>query len=79
MEIPKDQIDKIMHAAQLSPTACNYQGQDCIVVTNKEKLAQMEKIVIDSLPEVNFKKHFGQRKERHGVTNVVTFDPIVLF
>ena len=67
-QIPKDQMDKIMHAAQLSPTACNYQGQDYIVVTNKEKLAQMEKIVIDSLPEVNFKKHFAQRKERHGVS-----------
>ena len=63
-QIPKDQMDKIMHAAQLSPTACNYQGQDYIVVTNKEKLAQMEKIVIDSLPEDNFKKHFVQRKEK---------------
>ena len=73
-QIPKDQMDKIMHAAQLSPTACNYQGQDYIVVTNKEKLAQMEKIVIDSLPEDNFKKHFVERKERHGVNNVVTCD-----
>ena len=73
-QIPKDQMDKIMHAAQLSPTACNYQGQDYIVVTNKEKLAQMGKIVIDSLPEDNFKKHFVERKERHGVNNVVTCD-----
>ena len=73
-QIPKDQMDKIMHAAQLSPTACDFQGQDYIVVTNKEKLAQLEKIVIDSLPEDNFKKHFVQRKERHGVTNVVTCD-----
>ena len=71
-QIPKDQMDKIMNAAQLSPTACNFQGQDYIVVTNKEKLAKLEKIIIDSLPEDNFKKHFVERKERHGVNNVVT-------
>ena len=73
-QIPKDQMDKIMNAAQLSPTACNFQGQDYIVVTNKEKLAKLEKIVIDSLPEDKFKKHFVERKERHGVNNVVTCD-----
>jgi nitroreductase len=73
-QIPKDQMDKIMNAAQLSPTACNFQGQDYIVVTNKEKLAKLEKIIIDSLPEDNFKKHFVERKERHGVNNVVTCD-----
>ena len=44
-QIPKDQMDKIMNAAQLSPTACNFQGQDYIVVTNKEKLAKLEKII----------------------------------
>ena len=59
-QIPKDQMDKIMNAAQLSPTACNFQGQDYII--------------IDSLPEDNFKKHFVERKERHGVNNVVTCD-----
>ena len=73
-QIPKDQMDKIMNAAQLSPTACNFQGQDYIVVKNKEKLAKLEKIIIDSLPEDNFKKHFVERKERHGVNNVVTCD-----
>ena len=73
-QIPKEQMDKIMNAAQISPTACNFQGQDYIVVTNKEKLALLEKIVIESLPEDNFKKHFVERKERHGVNNVVTCD-----
>ena len=34
--IPKEIMDKIMNAAQLSPTACDFQGQDYIVVTNKE-------------------------------------------
>ena len=73
-QIPKEQMEKIMNAAQISPTACNYQGQDYIVVTNKEKLAQLEKIVMECLPEDNFKKHFVARKERHGVNNVVTCD-----
>ena len=73
-QIPKEQMDKIMHAAQVSPTACDFQGEDFIVVTNKEKLAQLEKIIIDSMPDDNFKKHFVERKERHGVNNVVTCD-----
>ena len=73
-QIPKEEMDKIMHAAQLSPTACNFQGQDYVVVTNKEKLAQMEKIILDGMPDDGFKKHFIERKERHGVTNVVTCD-----
>ena len=73
-QIPKEQLDKIMHAAQLSPTACNFQGQDFIVVTNKEKLAQLEKIVLECLPEDDFKKHFVERRERHKVKNVVTCD-----
>ena len=34
----------------------------------------MEKIVIDSLAEDNFKTHFVLRKERNGVNNVVTCD-----
>ena len=73
-QIPKDQIEKIMALAQHSPTACDFQGQDYLVVTNKEKLKKIEKIVIDNLPDDNFKKHFVERKERHGVSNVVTCD-----
>ena len=73
-QIPQDILDKIMHAAQLSPTACDFQGQDYIVVTNKEKLDQLEKIIIDSLPEGELKKHFVERRDRHGVKNVVTCD-----
>ena len=73
-QIPKEQLEKIMSLAQHSPTACNFQGQDYLVVTNKEKLAKIEKSVIDNLPDDNFKKHFVERKERHGVSNVVTCD-----
>ena len=73
-EIPKEIMDKIMHAAQLSPTACDFQGQDYIVVTNKEKLAKLETAVLDSMPENKMKKYFMGRRERHGVKNVVTCD-----
>ena len=73
-EIPKEVMDKIMNAAQLSPTACDFQGQDYIVVTNKEKLDKLEKVILECLPENDFKKHFIDRRERHGVKNVVTCD-----
>ena len=73
-EIPKEIMDKIMHAAQLSPTACDFQGQDYIVVTNKEKLAKLEKVVLDCMPEDKMKRYFIGRRERHNVKNVVTCD-----
>ena len=73
-EIPKEIMDKIMHAAQLSPTACDFQGQDYIVVTNKEKLAKLETVVLDNMQDDKFKKYFIGRRERHGVKNVVTCD-----
>ena len=39
----------------------------------------LESVIINSLPENNFKKHFIERKERHGVNNVVTCDaPIII-
>ena len=53
---------------------CDFQGNDFVVVTNKEKLDKLEKIILDSLPDDNFKKHFIERRDRHGVKNVVTCD-----
>ena len=52
-----------MNAAQIPPTAFNFQGQDYIVVTIKENLAQLEKIVMECLPEDKFKKHFAERRK----------------
>ena len=41
-------------------------------------IAQLS-ILFSSLPDDDFKKHFVERKERHGVNNVVTCDaPIVV-
>ena len=78
-KIPKEQLDKILNAALLSPTACDFQGEDFIIVTNKEKLAKLEEVIINNLPDNDLKKHFLERRERHGVKNVVTCDaPIVI-
>ena len=72
-QIPKEQLEKIMTLAQNSPTACDFQGQDYIVVTDKEKLAKIETFVLESLPD-DSKKHFEARRQKHGVKNVVTCD-----
>ena len=72
--IPKEILEKIMESAKLSPTACNFQGHDYVVVTNKEKLDAIEKVVIETLPEGKLKSHFIGRRERHGVHNIVTCD-----
>ena len=57
-QIPQDILEKIMHAAQTAPTAWDYQGHDFIVITNKEKLDNLEKVILDALPESKFKQHF---------------------
>ena len=56
-----------MHAAQTAPTACDYQGHDFIVITNSEKLDKLEKFVLDALPDSDLKKHFIERRDRHGI------------
>ena len=73
-QIPQDILEKIMHAAQTAPTAWDYQGHDFIVITNKEKLDKLEKVILDALPESKFKQHFIERRDRHGIKNVVTCD-----
>ena len=66
-QIPQDILEQIMHAAQTAPTACDYQGHDFIVITNKEKLDKLEKVVLDALPDSDLKKHFMERRDRHGI------------
>ena len=73
-QIPQDILEKIMHAAQSSPTACDYQGCDFIVMTNREKMNKKKKVILDALPDTDFKKHFVDRRVRHGIKNVVTCD-----
>ena len=79
-QIPKEQIEKIMTLAQNSPTACDFQGQDYIVVTDKDKLQKLEKVFLDCVDD-GIKKHLAARREKHGVKNVLTCDAttVILF
>ena len=70
-KIPQEQLDSIIKAVQLSPTAGDLQGEDFIIVTNKEKLSELEKVILSCPPD---RPHFRERRERHGVKNVVTCD-----
>lgn len=78
--IPQEHIDEILHAGQFAPTACNTQPYDFLVIRNKKKLDEVSEKVLNSLPE-GFKSHCLGRKEKHGVTNVVTCDAslVILF
>ena len=67
-------MDKIMEAAKTAPTAGNFQGYDYIVVTNQEKLALLEKALIDSIEYENMKSFINKKREKHNVKNVLTCD-----
>jgi len=62
-----------MEPAKASPTAGNFQGHDYIFVTNKEKLDELEKDLLEVIPE-QMKNHFLERRKKHNVKNVVTCD-----
>lgn len=72
-KIPQEHLDEIVHAGMFAPTACNSQPYDLVVVRNVAKLEEVSKLVLDNLPE-HFKSHVLERKEKHGVKNVVTCD-----
>lgn len=41
--VEQDKIDKILRAAQLSPTACNFQPQRILVINNYSSLSKLKK------------------------------------
>ena len=43
-------------------------------MTNRKKMDELEKVILDALPDNEFKKHFIERRDRHGIKNVVTCD-----
>ena len=71
--IPKEDLDKIITAALNSPSALNLQEHDLIVITNKEKIAQIDKIVFP-LCTPQFQERFKKRQEEFGTVNPVTYD-----
>ena len=71
--IPKEDLDKIVSAALNSPTAINLQEHDLIVITNKEKIALVDKTVFPLCPPA-FQERFKKRQEEFGTVNPVTYD-----
>ena len=71
--IPKEDLEKIISAALNSPSAINLQEHDLIVVTNKEKIAEIDKVVFPSCPP-QFQEKFKKRQEIFGTINPVTYD-----
>ena len=45
-QIPKEQLDEILNAAQIAPTSKDLQEVDFIVLRNKEKLNQIETVIL---------------------------------
>ena len=75
--IPKEDLDKIISAALNSPSAMNLQEHDLVVITNKEKIAEVDKIVFPLLsPQI--KDRFKKRQEEFGTINIVTYDSTAL-
>ena len=71
--IPKEDLDKIVTAALNSPTAINLQEHDLVVITNKEKIASVDKTVFPLCPP-QFQERFKKRQEEFGTVNPVTYD-----
>ena len=71
--IPKEDLDKIIKAGLNSPSAVNLQEHDLIVITNKEKIAEIDKTVFPLCPP-QFQERFKKRQEEFGTINPVTYD-----
>ena len=72
-QIPKEQLDEILNAAQIAPTSNDLHEVDFIVLRNKEKLNEIEKVILNDFPE-DIRKKFEERKQIYGVKNVITCD-----
>ena len=71
--IPKEDLDKIIKAGLNSPSAVNLQEHDLVVITNKEKIAEIDKTVFPLCPP-QFQERFKKRQEEFGTINPVTYD-----
>jgi len=71
--IPKEDLDKIITATLNSPSAVNVQEHDLIVLTNKEKISEIDKICFPLVPE-KFQEKFKQRQKEFGTINPITYD-----
>lgn len=77
--IPNDVLEKIVKVVLKSPTGCDIQDIDLVVVTKKDLLEKIQKVALSTWPD-NFQNDFNSRKRKLGVNNVITCDaPCVIF
>lgn len=77
--IPKDQLDKILEAARISPSYMGMQDVDFIVVNSRSKLQEITDAAVSTWDE-QLKAHIMSRKENFNVNNVISCDaPTVVF
>ena len=77
-QIPQEQLKEILNAAQIAPTSKDLQEVDFIVLRNKQKLDQIEELILKEFPE-DIRQKFLERRKQYGVKNVITCDaPVVV-
>ena len=77
-QIPQEQLKEILNAAQIAPTSKDLQEVDFIVLRNKQKLDQIEELILKEFPE-DIRQKFLDRRKQYGVKNVITCDaPVVV-
>ena len=77
-QIPQEQLNEILNAAQIAPTSKDLQEVDFIVLRNKQKLDQIEELILKEFPE-DIRQKFLDRRKQYGVKNVITCDaPVVV-
>jgi nitroreductase len=74
--VPKEQIQKILEAAKIAPSAFSIQDVDFLAVANREKNQEAADAQISEMEEPS-KSALSSRKERFHVTNVITCDASV--
>ena len=72
-EIPKDDLDKIIKASLNSPSAVNFQEHGLIVLTNKEKISEIDKVCFPLVSQ-KFQEKFKMRQKEFGTINPITYD-----
>ena len=76
--IPDDILQQLIDIALDSPTGCNYQGIDLLVVTDRAKIDEATMITFNSWKESD-REGWNHRKEQYGVKNVISCDAPAIF
>jgi nitroreductase len=76
--IPPEHLNQLIEIALDSPTGCNAQELDLVVLTNRAKIDAALKITFDSWPAEK-RANWNKRKETYGVANVVSCDAPCIF